>query len=128
MVKTTGISPTMSMNFKKELNEIAEKYVDVTKKQSKATNIDEFVKDTAAITRLNRIYDTELLLEDLYDMYEEDTELKARINKYSLGTIFAEMYDLNNYYIESYNSGDDDWLVWIIDDLDYDFPLEHVNE
>ena len=118
----------MSMNFKKELNEIAEKYVDVTKKQSKATNIDEFVKDTAAITRLNRIYDTELLLEDLYDMYEEDTELKARINKYSLGTIFAEMYDLNNYYIESYNSGDDDWLVWIIDDLDYDFPLEHVNE
>ena len=128
MVKTTGISPTMSMNFKKELNEIVENYVDVTKKQSKAKSIDEFVKDEATIARLNRIYDTKDLVTELHDIYEEDTELKARINKYSLGTIFAEMYDLNNYYIESYNSGDDDWLVWIIDDLDYDFPLEHVNE
>ena len=116
------------MNFKKELNEIAEKYVDVTKKQSKATNIDEFVKDTAAITRLNRIYDTELLLEDLYDIYEEDTELKARINKYSLGTVFAEVYDIDNYYIEYYNSGDDYWLDNIIDDLDRDFPLKRVSE
>ena len=116
------------MNFEKELNEIVEKYVDVTKKQSKAKSIDEFVKDEATIARLNRIYDTKDVLEDLYDMYEEDTELKARINKYSLGTIFAEVYSLNSCYIESYNSGDDDWLVWIIDDLDYDFPLEHVNE
>ncbi|PEG96389.1 hypothetical protein CP360_06890 [Lactobacillus sp. UMNPBX9] len=116
------------MNFEKELNEIVENYVDVTKKQSKAKSIDEFVKDTAIIARLNRIYDTELLLEDLYDMYEEDTELKARINKYSLGTVFAEVYDLNNCYIEYYNSGDDDWLVWINDALDYDFPLQQVNE
>ena len=116
------------MNFKKELNEIVEKYVDVTKKQSKAKSIDEFVKDTAAITRLNRIYDTELLLEDLYDMYEEDTELMERVKKYSLGTVFAEVYDLNNCYIEYYNSGDDDWLVWINDALDYDFPLQQVNE
>ena len=116
------------MNFKKELNEIVEEYVDVIKKQSKAKSIAEFVKDEATIARLNRIYDTKDLLTELYDNYEEDTELKARINKYSLGTIFAEMYDLNNYYIESYNSGDDDWLVWIIDDLDYDFPLQQVNE
>ncbi|MGN8885125.1 hypothetical protein [Ligilactobacillus salivarius] len=116
------------MNFKKELNEIVEKHVDVTKKQSKATNIDEFVKDVATITRLNRIYDTELLLEDLYDMYEEDTELTARINKYSLGTVFAEVYSLNSCYIEYYNSGDDDWLVWINDALDQDFPLEHITE
>ena len=116
------------MNFKKELNEIVEKYVDVTKKQSKAKSIDEFVKDTAIIARLNRIYDTELLLEDLYDMYEEDTELKARINKYSLGTVFAEVYGIDNYYIEYYNSGDDYWLDNIIDDLDRDFPLQQVNE
>ena len=116
------------MNFEKELKEIVEEYVDVTKKQSKAKSIDEFVKDESTIARLNRIYDSKDVLVELYDMYEEDTELIARINKYSLGTIFAEMYDLNNYYIESYNSGDDDWLVWIIDDLDYDFPLEHVNE
>lgn len=116
------------MNFKKELNEIVEKHVDVTKKQSKATNIDEFVKDVATITRLNRIYDTELLLEDLYDMYEEDTELKARINKYSLGTVFAEVYGIDNYYIEYYNSGDDYWLDNIIDDLDRDFPLEQIAE
>lgn len=116
------------MNFEKELNEIVEKYIDVTKKQSKAKSIDEFVKDAATIARLNRIYDTELLLEDLYDMYEEDTELMERVKKYSLGTVFAEVYDLNNCYIEYYNSGDDDWLVWINDALDYDFPLQQVNE
>ena len=77
---------------------------------------------------MNRIYDTKDVLEDLYDMYEEDTELMERVKKYSLGTVFAEVYDLNNCYIEYYNSGDDDWLVWINDALDYDFPLQQVNE
>ena len=116
------------MNFKKELNEIVENYVDVTKKQSKAKSIDEFVKDEATIARLNRIYETKDLLIDLYDMYEEDTELMKRVKKYSLGTVFAEVYDIDNYYIEYYNSGDDDWLVWINDALDRDFPLEQIAE
>ena len=128
MVKTTGISPTMSMNFEKELNEIVENYVDVTKKQSKAKSINEFVKDEATIARLNRIYDTKDLVTELHDIYEEDTELKARINKYSLGTVFAEVYGIDNYYIEYYNSGDDYWLDNIIDDLDRDFPLEQIAE
>ena len=116
------------MNFEKELNEIVENHVDVIKKQSKAKSIDEFVKDEATIARLNRIYDSKDVLEDLYDMYEEDTELMERVKKYSLGTVFAEVYDLNNCYIEYYNSGDDDWLVWINDALDQDFPLEHITE
>ena len=116
------------MNFKKELKEIVEEYVDVTKKQSKAKSIDEFVKDESTIARLNRIYDSKDVLVELYDMYEEDTELTARINKYSLGTVFAEVYDIDNYYIEYYNSGDDYWLDNIIDDLDRDFPLERVSE
>ena len=114
------------MNFEKELTEIVEKYVDVTKKQSKATSIDEFIKDEATIARLNRIYDTKDLVTELHDIYEEDTELKARINKYSLGTVFAEVYNIDNYYIEYYNSGDDYWLDNIIDDLDRDFPLEYT--
>ena len=116
------------MNFEKELNEIVENYVDVTKKQSKAKSIDEFVKDEATIARLNRIYDTKDLVTELYNIYEEDTELKARINKYSLGTVFAEVYGIDNYYIEYYNSGDDYWLDNIIDDLDRDFPLEQIAE
>ena len=86
--------------MEKELKSIVEEYVDVTKKQSKATNIDEFVKDETTIAMLNRIYDTKDVLEDLYDMYS-----------------------LNNCYIEYYNSGDDDWLVWINDALDQDFPV-----
>lgn len=114
------------MNFEKELTEIVEKYVDVTKKQSKATSIDEFIKDEAIIARLNRIYDTKDLVTELYDIYEEDTELKARINKYSLGTVFAEVYNIDNYYIEYYNSGYDYWLDNIIDDLDRNFPLEYA--
>ena len=103
------------MNFEKELNEIVENRVDVIKKQSKAKSIAEFVKDEATIARLNRIYDTKDVLVELYDMYEEDT-------------VFAEVYDIDNYYIEYYNSGDDDWLVWINDALDQDFPLQQVNE
>ena len=43
------------MNFEKELTEIVEKYVDVTKKQSKAASVDDLVKDEATIARLNRI-------------------------------------------------------------------------
>ena len=109
--------------MEKELKSIVEGYVEAEKKQIKATSIEEFVKDEATIARLNRIYDTKDLLTDLYDMYEEDTKLKARINKYSLGTIFAEVYALDNYYIEYYNSGDDYWLDNIIEDLDRDFPL-----
>ena len=110
-------------HFEEELKSIVEEYVDVTKKQSKATNIDEFVKDEATIARLNRIYDTKDLVSEMYDFYEENTELKARINKYSLGTVFAEVYDIDNYYIEYYNGGDDYWLDNIIDDLERDFPL-----
>ena len=116
------------MNFEKELNEIVENYVDVTKKQSKAKSIDELIKDESTIARLNRIYETKDLLIDLYDMYEEDTELMKRVKKYSLGTVFAEVYNIDNYYIGDYISGNDDWLNLIIDDLDRDFPLEHVNE
>lgn len=114
------------MEFEKELTEIVEKYVDVTKKQSKAASVDDLVKDEATIARLNRIYDTKDLITELHDIYEEDTELKARINKYSLGTVFAEVYGIGNYYIEYYNSGDDYWLDNIIDDLDRDFPLEYA--
>lgn len=114
------------MNFEKELKEIVENYVDVTKKQSKATNVDELVKDEATIARLNRIYDTKDLLTCLYDSYEEDTGLKVKVEKYGLGTVFAEIYDVDNYYIEDYNSGNDDWLSLIIDDLDRDFPLKYA--
>lgn len=114
----------VKINFNDELKEIVEGYVEVTKRQSKATNIDELVKDESTIARLNRIYDTKDLLTELYDSYEEDTELKARIEKYGLDTIFAEVYDLDSYYIEYYNSGDDYWLSKIIDDLGEDFPVK----
>lgn len=112
------------ITFKKTLNEIVEKYVNSARKQSKATSIDELVKDESTIARLNRIYDTKDLLTDLYDSYEEDAELKVKIEQYSLDEIFAEMNSINNYYIDYYYSGDDDWLARIIDDLNRDFKLK----
>ena len=116
------------MNLRKELTKLVDKEVEVTMKKSNSTNVNEFMKDETTIARLKNIYDTRDLLLELYDNYEEDTELMERVKKYSLGTVFAEVYDLNNCYIEYYNSGDDDWLVWINDALDYDFPLQQVNE
>lgn len=45
------------ITFEKKLNEIVENYVDVTKKRSKVTNIDELIKDESTIARLNRDID-----------------------------------------------------------------------
>ena len=58
----------------------------------------------------------------------ENIEIKILEFLKGLGTIFAEVYSLNSCYIEYYNSGDDDWLVWINDALDQDFPLKRVSE
>lgn len=110
------------MNFEKELNEIVEKYVDVTKKQSKAVSIDEFVKDETTIARLKNIYDTRDLLLELYDI-DEESQVKAKIKKYGLDKVFDELG--NNHYIAYYNnSEDDDRIVWIIDDLDLNLPVD----
>lgn len=110
------------MNFEKELNEIVEKYVDVTKKQSKAVSIDEFVKDETTIARLKNIYDTRDLLLELYDNYEEDTELNKKIEKYGLDKVFDELS--NDRYIAYYNFEDDDRIVWIIDDLEFNLLVD----
>ena len=109
------------MNFEKELNEIVEKYVDVTKKQSKAVSIDEFVKDETTIARLKNIYDTRDLLLELYDI-DEETQMKAKLKKYGLDKVFDELS--NNCYIAYYNFEDDDRIVWIIDDLDLNLPVD----
>ena len=110
------------MNFEKELNEIVENYVDVTKKQSKAKSIDEFVKDETTIARLKNIYDTRDLLLELYDI-DEESQVKAKIKKYGLDKVFDELG--NNHYIAYYNnSEDDDRIVWIIDDLDLNLPVD----
>ena len=110
------------MNFKKELNEIVEKHVDVTKKQSKAVSINEFVKDETTIARLKNIYDTRDLLLELYDI-DEESQVKSKIKKYGLDKVFDELG--NNHYIAYYNnSEDDDRIVWIIDDLDLNLPVD----
>ena len=110
------------MNFEKELNEIVEKYVDVTKKQSKAVSINEFVKDETTIARLKNIYDTRDLLLELYDI-DEESQVKSKIKKYGLDKVFDELG--NNHYIAYYNnSEDDDRIVWIIDDLDLNLPVD----
>ena len=110
------------MNFEKELNEIVEKYVDVTKKQSKAVSIDEFVKDETTIARLKNIYDTRDLLLELYDI-DEESQMKAKLKKYGLDKVFDELS--NNHYIAYHNNfEDDDRIVWIIDDLDLNLPVD----
>ena len=109
------------MNFEKELNEIVEKYVDVTKKQSKAVSIDEFVKDETTIARLKNIYDTRDLLLELYDI-DEESQVKAKIKKYGLDKVFDELS--NDRYIAYYNFEDDDRIVWIIDDLEFNLLVD----
>ncbi len=110
------------MNLKKELNEIVKNYVDVTKKQSKATSIDELVKDEATISTLKNIYDTRDLLLELYDI-DEESQMKVKLKKYGLDKVFDELS--NNHYIAYYNnSEDDDRIVWIIDDLDLNLPVD----
>lgn len=49
--------------------------------------------------------------------------MKAKIKKYGLDKVFDELG--NNHYIAYYNnSEDDDRIVWIIDDLDLNLPVD----
>lgn len=109
------------MNFERDLNEIVKNYVDVTKKQSKAVSIDEFVKDETTIARLKNIYDTRDLLLELYDI-DEESQVKAKIKKYGLDKVFDELS--NDRYIAYYNFEDDDRIVWIIDDLEFNLLVD----
>ncbi|WP_172413216.1 hypothetical protein [Ligilactobacillus salivarius] len=49
--------------------------------------------------------------------------MKAKLKKYSLDEVFDELS--NNHYIAYYNNfEDDDRIVWIIDDLDLNLPVD----
>ena len=110
------------MNLKKELTKLVEKEVEDIKEKNKVKNIGELIKDKSTISTLKNIYDTRDLLLELYDI-DEESQVKAKIKKYGLDKVFDELG--NNHYIAYYNnSEDDDRIVWIIDDLDLNLPVD----
>ena len=48
--------------------------------------------------------------------------MKAKLKKYGLDKVFDELS--NNHYIAYYNFEDDDRIVWIIDDLEFNLPVD----
>ena len=109
------------MNLKKELTKLVEKEVEDIKEKNKVKNIGELIKDKSTISTLKNIYDTRDLLLELYDI-DEETQMKAKLKKYGLDKVFDELS--NNCYIAYYNFEDDDRIVWIIDDLDLNLPVD----
>lgn len=110
------------MNLKKELTKLVEKEVEDIKEKNKVKNIGELIKDKSTISTLKNIYDTRDLLLELYDINEE-SQMKAKLKKYGLDKVFYELS--NNHYIAYYNNfEDDDRIVWIIDDLDLNLPVD----
>lgn len=109
------------MNLKKELTKLVEKEVEDIKEKNKVKNIGELIKDELTISTLKNIYDTRDLLLELYDI-DEETQMKAKLKKYGLDKVFDELS--NNRYIAYYNFEDDDRIVWIIDDLEFNLPVD----
>ena len=109
------------MNLKKQLTKLVEKEVEYIKEKNKVKNIGELIKDELTISTLKNIYDTRDLLLELYEINEE-SQMKAKLKKYGLDKVFDELS--NNHYIAYYNFEDDDRIVWIIDDLEFNLPVD----
>ena len=109
------------MNLKKELTKLVEKEVEDIKQKNKVKSIGELIKDELTISTLKNIYDTRDLLLELYEINEE-SQMKAKLKKYGLDKVFDELS--NNHYIAYYNFEDDDRIVWIIDDLEFNLPVD----
>ena len=110
------------MNLKKELTKLVEKEVEDIKEKNKVKNIGELIKDKSTISTLKNIYDTRDLLLELYDINEE-SQMKAKLKKYGLDKVFDKLS--NNHYIAYHNNFEDDGrIVWIIDDLDLNLPVD----
>ena len=118
----------MNEEIKAELNVILEDYIN--KITSKVTNVNDLAKDKETVCTLKRAYDTKECIEDLLEIYEFKSELRAMINKYGLAKVFAKLYCDDSYTVNIYLADSfygwysDDWKSDVLKDLRFWLPLD----
>ena len=118
----------MNEEIKAELNVALEDYIDEV--TSKVTNIDDLAKDKATVCKLKRVYDTKECIEDLLEIYEFKSELRARINKYGLAKVFVKLHSDDSDAVDIYLADSfygwysDDWKSDVLKDLRFWLPLD----
>lgn len=118
----------MNEEIKAELNTVLEDYInEVT---SKETSVKELAMSKETVCKLKRAYDTKECIEDLLEIYEFKSELKAMINKYGLAKVFAKLYSddsdtVDIYLADSFYGGySDDGKSDVRKDLRFWLPLD----
>ena len=118
----------MNEEIKAGLNVVLEDYInEVT---SKVTNVNELGKDKEIVCKLKRAYDTKECIEDLLEIYEFKSELRAMINKYGLAKVFAKLHSDDSDTVDIYLADcfygwySDDWKSDVLKDLRFWLPLD----
>ena len=118
----------MNEEIKAGLNTVLEDYIN--KITSKVTNVNDFAKDKETVRKLKRAYDTKECIEDLLEIYEFKSELRAMINKYGLAKVFAKLHSddsdtVDIYFADCfYGWSSDDWKSDALKDLRFWLPLD----
>lgn len=122
----------MEKNMKEELDVVLEKYIqEVT---SKVTSVNELARDKETVRKLKRAYDTKKCIEDLLEIYEFKSELRAMINKYGLAKVFAKLHSDDSDTVDIYFADcfygwySDDWKSDVLEDLRFWLPLDKGEE
>ena len=118
----------MNEEIKAELNTVLEDYInEIT---SKVTNVNDLVKDKETVRKLKRAYDTKECIEDLLKYHDYDLDLRARINKYGLAKVFAQLHSDDSDTVDIYLADSfygwysDDWKSDVRKDLRFWLPLD----
>ena len=118
----------MNEEIKAGLNVVLEDYInEVT---SKVTNVNDLGKDKETVCKLKRAYDTKECIEDLLEIYEFKSELRAMINKYGLAKVFAKLHSDDSDTVDIYLADSfygwysDDWKSDVLKDLRFWLPLD----
>lgn len=118
----------MEKNIKAGLNVVLEEYInEVT---SKETSVKELAMNKETVYKLKRAYDTKECIEDLLEIYEFKSELRARINKYGLAKVFAKLHSDDSDTVDIYLADcfygwySDDWKSDVLKDLRFWLPLD----
>lgn len=118
----------MNEEIKARLNVVLEDYInEVT---SKETSVKGLANDKETVCKLKRAYDTKECIEDLLEIYEFKSELRAMINKYGLAKVFAKLHSDDSDTVDIYLADSfygwysDDWKSDVLKDLRFWLPLD----
>ncbi|OTF89165.1 hypothetical protein [Ligilactobacillus salivarius] len=97
---------------------------------SKETSVKGLANDKETVCKLKRAYDTKECIEDLLEIYEFKSELRAMINKYGLAKVFAKLHSDDSDTVDIYLADSfygwysDDWKSDVLKDLRFWLPLD----